>query len=296
VETAPLLAPERVVRHIEWRVVRRLEGILQGDFRTLLRGSGTDFLDLRDYEWGDDVRHIDWNVTARMNELFIRDFMEDRELTAWLLLDRSPSMAFGAAGRTKEHVLTELTAAFGQLLTRGGNRIGAVIYDGEREWTIPPRQGRFQVLTLLRELLHPVGGGTGTDLGKLLTSATRLVRRRSLVVVISDFISAPGWERPLAQLTRHHEVVAIRIVDPREYELPDAGFLYVQDAESGEQLLVDSSDPELRRRLRAAAEEQDLSVRQAVNRARVRLHVVSTEDDLLRALLAMAESGRGRRR
>jgi uncharacterized protein (DUF58 family) len=296
VETTPLLAPERVLRHIEWRVTRRLEGILQGDFRTLLRGSGTDFLDLRDYEWGDDVRHIDWNVTARMNELFVRDFMEDRELTAWLLLDRSPSMAFGLADRTKEHVLCELAAAFGQLLTRGGNRIGAVVYDGEKEWTIQPRQGRFQVLALLRELLREVEGGNGTDLGKLLTSATRLIRRRSLVVVISDFISEPGWERPLAQLSRRHEVVAIRIVDPREYELPEAGFLYVQDAESGEQLLVDSSDPELRRRLREAAEEQDAAIRQGVTRARVRLHLVSTEDDLMRALLRMAEAGKGPRR
>ena len=135
-ETSPLRAPERVLRRIEWQVLRRLEGVLQGEFRTLLRGSGTDFLDLRDYEWGDDVRHIDWNVTARMNELFIRDFMEDRELTAWLLLDRSPSMAFGVAERTKERGSCELAMAFGQLLTRGGNRVGAVIYDGEKEWTI----------------------------------------------------------------------------------------------------------------------------------------------------------------
>jgi len=277
-------------------VLSRLEGMLQGDFRTLLRGSGTDFLGLRDYEWGDDVRHIDWNVTARTNELFVREFMEDRELTAWLLLDRSPSMAFGVAERTKERVLCELAAAFGQLLTRGGNRIGAVIYDGEKEWTIPPRQGRYQVLTLVRELLRPVNGGTGTDLAKLLNTATRLVRGRSLVVVISDFISEPGWERPLLRLTERHEVVAIRIVDPREYELPEAGFLYVQDAESGEQLLVDSSDPELRRRLHEAAGEQDEMLRHAVARARVRLHVVSTEDDLLQALLRIAEPGRGLRR
>jgi uncharacterized protein (DUF58 family) len=296
VEAAPLLAPERVLRRIEWQVLRRLEGMLQGDFRTLLRGSGTDFLGLRDYEWGDDVRHIDWNVTARTNELFVREFMEDRELTAWLLLDRSPSMAFGVAERTKERVLGELAAAFGQLLTRGGNRIGAVIYDGEKEWTIPPRQGRYQVLTLVRELLRPVNGGTGTDLAKLLNTATRLVRGRSLVVVISDFISEPGWERPLLRLTERHEVVAIRIVDPREYELPEAGFLYVQDAESGEQLLVDSSDPELRRRLHEAAGEQDEMLRHAVARARVRLHVVSTEDDLLQALLRIAEPGRGLRR
>lgn len=295
-ETAPLLAPERVLRRIEWQVLRRLEGVLQGDFRTLLRGSGTDFLDLRDYEWGDDVRHIDWNVTARMNELFVRDFMEDRELSAWLLLDRSPSMAFGVAERTKERVLCELAAAFGQLLTRGGNRVGAVIYDGSKEWAVPPRQGRFQVLTLLRELLRPVDGGTETDLARLLSTATRLLRRRSLVVVISDFISEPGWEPLLMRLTERHEVVAVRIVDPREYELPDAGFLYVQDAESGEQLLVDSSDPELRRRLHEVSVEQDERIRRAVARAGVRLHVVSTDDDLMRALVRMAESGRGRRR
>lgn len=295
-ETAPLLAPERVLRRIEWKVIRRLEGRLQGEFHTLLRGNGTDFLDLRDYEWGDDVRHIDWNVTARMDELFVRDFMEDRELTAWLLLDRSRSMAFGTVERTKERVLCELAAALGQLFVRGGNRVGAVIYDGRHEWSIPPRQSRNQVLALVRELLRPLSGGPVTDLGKLLDTAARLARRRSLVVLISDFISEPGWERPLLRLTQRHEVVAVRLVDPRESELPEAGLLFVQDAESGEQLLVDSSDPELRRRLLAAAQERDESIRHAVARARARLHVVSTEDDLLSALVRMAEPGRGPRR
>ncbi len=240
-------------------MIRRLDGRLQGDYHTLLRGEGTDFLDLRSYEWGDDVRHIDWNVTARMDELFVRDFMEDRELTAWLLLDRSRSMAFGPVGRTKERVLCELAATFGQLLVRGGNRLGAIVYDGEHRRTIPPRQGRNQVLALVRELLRPVGRGPTTDLNELLESAARLVRRRSLVVLISDFISEPGWERSLLRLTERHEVVAVRLVDPREYELPDAGLLFVEDAETGEQLLVDSSDPELRRRLRAAADEHDES-------------------------------------
>ena len=155
-DTAAGLTPERVLRRLEWQVIRRLDGRLQGDYRTLLRGHGTDFRDLREYEWGDDVRHIDWNVTARMDELFVREFMEDRELTAWLLLDRSRSMAFGAVERTKELVLCELAATLGQLLVRGGNRIGAVVYDGDRQWTIPPRQGRNQVLALVRELLRPV--------------------------------------------------------------------------------------------------------------------------------------------
>ena len=223
----------------------------------------------------------------------MREFMEDRELTAWLLLDRSRSMAFGAVERTKERVLCELAATFAQLLVRGGNRVGAIVYDGERQWTIPPRQGRYQVLALVRELLRPVSGGPATDLSRLLDTAARVVRRRSLVVLISDFISEPGWERPLLRLTERHEVVAVRLVDPREYELPDAGLLYVEDAETGEQLLVDSSDPELRRRLRAAAEAQDETIRRAVAQARADLHVVSTEDDLVSAFVRMARSGRG---
>jgi uncharacterized protein (DUF58 family) len=296
VDPAPFLTPERVLRRLEWKVLRRLDGRLQGAYHTLLRGNGTDFLDLRSYEWGDDVRHIDWNVTARMDELFVREFMEDREVTAWLLLDRSPSMAFGAVQRTKERVLCDLAATFGQLFVRGGNRVGVIMYDGENHWTMPPRQGRNQVLALVRELLRPVNGGTATDLARLLNTAARLVRRRSLIVLISDFISEPGWERPLLRLTERHEVVAVRLVDPREYLLPDAGLLFVQDAETGEQLLVDSSDPQLRRRLQALAEEQDEHIRRGVAQAAVDLHLVSTEDDLLSAFVRMAESRRGRHR
>jgi uncharacterized protein (DUF58 family) len=296
VDTAPLLTPERVLRRLEWQVVRRLEGRLQGTYHTLLRGNGTDFLDLRAYAWGDDVRYIDWNVTARMDELFVREFMEDRELTAWLLLDRSRSMAFGALDRTKEVVLCELAATFGQLLVRTGNRVGAILYDGEHQWTMPPRQGRNQVLALIKELLTPVSGGAVTDLGKLLDAAARIVRRRSLVVLISDFISEPGWERPLLRLTERHEVVAVRLVDPREYELPDAGLLFVEDAETGEQMLVDTSDPKLRRRLAAVGEQHDASVQRGVTQARVDLHTVSTEDDLVSAFVRMAESRQTRRR
>jgi uncharacterized protein (DUF58 family) len=296
VDPAPQVTPERVLHRLEWQVIRRLEGRLQGDYRTLLRGQGIDFRGLRDYEWGDDVRYIDWNVTARMDELFVREFTEDRELTAWLLLDRSRSMAFGPAGRTKEQVLYELAATFGRLLVRGSNRVGAIVYDGVGCWTLPPRQGRNQVLALVRELLRPVPAGSVTDLSQLLDTAARLARRRSLVVVISDFLSVPGWERPLLRLTERHEVVAVRLVDAREYELPDAGLLFVEDAETGEQLLVDSSNPELRRRLLAVAREQDEAIRHAVTRAQVRLHVVSTEDDLVRAFVRMAAKGRGPRR
>ncbi|MCL2394131.1 MAG: DUF58 domain-containing protein [Acidimicrobiaceae bacterium] len=296
VDTAPLLTPEQVLRRVEWKVLRHLEGRLQGDYHTLLRGQGTDFRDLRDYEWGDDVRHIDWNVTARMDQLFVREFMEDRELTAWLLLDRSRSMAFGPEDRTKEQVLRELGATFAQLLVRSSNRIGAILYDGRELRTVPAGQGRRQVLTLVDHLLKPMEGGTLTDLSKLLELADRVIRRRSLVVLISDFISEPGWEQPLLRLTERHEVVAVRLVDPREYELPDAGWLFVQDAENGEQLLVDTSNREFRNRLRAAATEQEETIRRGAARARAHLHHVSTEDDLVSAFVRMADSARRHRR
>jgi uncharacterized protein (DUF58 family) len=294
--SAPL-TPERVLRRLEWQVVRRLDGRLQGDYRTALRGHGTDYLDLREYEPGDDVRHIDWNVTARMDTVFVREFTEDRELTAWLLLDRSASMTFGAAGRTKAVLAAEVAATFAQLLVRGGNRVAAILFDNEVQELIPPRLGRDQVLVLLRSLVGPVASrGTVTDLSRLLDLGARTLRRRSLVVIVSDFISEPNWQRPLLRLSARHEVVAVRVLDPREFDLPDAGLLVVQDAETGEQLLVDSSDPELRRRLHAAGVARDEAVRRSAAGAGVDLYTVSTEDDLVSAFVRMAESRRARRR
>ena len=220
---------------------------MQGSYRTAFRGTGTDFLDLREYVPGDDVRHIDWNVTARMDTPFVRQYSEDRDLTAWLLLDRSQSMGFGPIDRPKELVLCELATTFARLLTRGGNRVGAMLFDDEITETLPPRSSRNHVLALTRSLLSaPTTKGSLTDLTGVLEHTLGAVRRRSLVIVISDFIVAPGWERPLLQLTERHEVVAIRLLDPREYELPDAGVIVVEDLETGEQLVVDSSDVEFR--------------------------------------------------
>jgi uncharacterized protein (DUF58 family) len=291
------LTPDRVLRRLEWRVIRRLDGRLQGDYRTLIRGQGTDFRDLREYEPGDDVRHVDWNVSARMDALYVREYTEDRELTAWLLLDRSPSMGFGPVDRTKERLLCDFTTTIARLLIRNGNRVGALVDDNNALRTIPPRQGRDQVLLLLRDLLGPAEPtGAVTDLSRLLERAARVIKRRSLVVLASDFISEPGWERPLARLNERHEVVAVRLFDPREYELPDAGLIAVQDAETGEQLLVDSSDPEFRRRLRLAGEERAIAARDASRRAGVDLHVISTDDDLVEAFVRIVESRKRHRR
>jgi uncharacterized protein (DUF58 family) len=296
VTAASSLTPDRVLHRLEWHVIRRLDGRLQGNYRTLFRGVGTDFRDLRDYEPGDDVRHIDWNVTARMDAPFIRQYAEERELTAWLLLDRSPSMSFGRVDRPKELVLCELAATIARLLTRGGNRVGAILYDNEIEATLAPRPGRNQVLTLTRTLLRPPQQrGTVTALGGLLETALGVIRRRSLVVVVSDFISEPGWERPLLQLTERNEVVAIRLVDPNEFALPDAGMIVVEDAESGEQLLIDSSDPVFRQRLKAAGEAREAELQAATARAGVVLHDVGTDEDLVTALVRIVESRRRRR-
>ena len=197
-----------------------------------------------------------------MDTPFVRQYSEDRELSAWLLLDRSPSMGFGPIDRPKELVLAELATTIARLLTRTGNRVGAMLFDNGIERTLPPRSSRDQVLALARVLLEPARPDRAvTDLSGALEAALGVVRRRSLVVVISDFITAPGWERPLLQLAERNEVVAIRLVDPREYELPDAGVIVVEDAETGEQLTVDSSDAEFRHRLREAGEAREAELR-----------------------------------
>jgi uncharacterized protein (DUF58 family) len=292
------LRPERLLRQLEWRVIRRLDGRLQGDYRTLFRGTGVDFTDLREYEPGDDLRHIDWNVTARMDTLYVREYVEDREVTAWLLLDRSASMGFGPVDRQKSLVLAEIATTIAHILTRGGNRVGAALFDGDIS-TIPPGQGRNQVLRISHALLRPPTGSPSkdtTDLSRLLTAALGLARRRSGLVIVSDFISKPGWEKPLALLARRHDVVALQVVDPRESELPPVGMVYVEDAETGEQIFVDTDDPVFRERLAAGARERQQALVAAARRSGTEIHQVATDDDLVRALTRVSELRRRRRR
>ncbi len=288
--------PDRLLQRLEWRVLKRLDGRMQGDYRTFLHGQGIDVAELREYEYGDDVRHIDWNVSARMDSPFVRTYLEDRELTAWLLLDRTPSMTFGLTERPKSAVLVELASALARLLSRGGNQVGALLLNGSAVATIAPRTGRNHVLRIAQQLMKPVDPGpTATDLSMFLATANRTIPRRSLVIVVSDFISAPGWERDLAALTRRHEVVAIHLRDPRESEIPDAGLIVIEDAETGELLSVDTSDPEFRMRFREAAEQNQASLQMLTRQARVELHPVSTEDDLVEALVRIVDRRRRRR-
>jgi len=292
-------APDRLLRRLEWRLGRRLDGRLQGAYRTVWHGTGVDFTDLRAYTAEDDVRHIDWNVTARLDEPFVRQYTEDREMTAWLVVDRSASMRFGRAAG-KESVATELAVALGRLVTGSGNRIGAILYDNGAHQVVPPRAGRDQVRRIARELLRtPAGGGPAatTDLAAMLRlAASTTAQRRSLVFVMSDFIGEPDWDRPLARLTHRHEVVVIRVVDPSELDLPDLGLILVEDAETGEQLLVDTSDPLLRGRLAAQVGAREQALADGMRRAGVDAHRITTDQDLLSALVDMVRrSGRRRR-
>jgi uncharacterized protein (DUF58 family) len=290
--------PERILQRLEWKVIRRLDGLLQGDYRTLFYGDGLDFTDLREYQAQDDIRHIDWNVTARMNNLYVRQYVEDREVTAWFLVDLSPSMAFGPLERSKKTVLIDLVTTLARLLTRNGNRVGAILYNNRVERTIPPRGGRNQVLRLAHDLLRekdtPIQAMT--DLNVLLHAGLNTFKRRSLVFVVSDFISQPGWQRALSLLNRRHELVGIRLWDPREVELPDAGLIVVEDSETGEQIFVETSDPIFRRRFFEAAERRESILKENLNRAGVDLFAISTEEELVSAIVRMAALRKKRRR
>jgi uncharacterized protein (DUF58 family) len=334
VVTTPL-TPERVLRRLEWRVIRRLDGRLQGDYRTLFRGAGIDVADLREYQPGDDLRHIDWNVTARMDTPYVREYLEEREITAWLLIDRSASMGFGPVDRRKHLVSAEIAATLAQLLARGGNQIGAVLFDRRIERTIPPGHGRNQVLRILSHLLQdappqepPAGGRRtdggrrpdddaparrpwlrlrssrpeptpdpprGTDLSLPLRATLGIARRRSLVVVVSDFLSEPGWEGPLGRLARRHDVLALQVVDRREFQLPAVGMIYVEDAETGEQIFVDTDDVGFRRRLEVEADARQAGFVSAVRSAGTDLFTITTDEDLVRALARISDLRRVRR-
>lgn len=285
-------APEQVLRRLEWTVLRRLDGLLHGDYRSLFRGEGVDLADLREYRYADDVRHIDWNVTARLQVPYVREYHEDRELAAWFVLDLSGSVDFGSGAAKKLAIATEFTAVLARVLTRRGNRVGAILYGNEVEAVMPPRSGRTQVLHLMSRMdKRPAAAarGPGTDLRALISTALQVVRRRALVFVVSDFISAPGWDQPLAQLGQRSEVVAIRLIDPLERAMPDLGLVLMQDAETGEQLYVDTGDAGFRRRFEAAAQAREEALFAAFGNAGVDALELATDDDLVATVVRFAE-------
>jgi uncharacterized protein (DUF58 family) len=291
-------APERRLDRLDWTVVRRLDGLLQGDYRTLFKGHGLDLADIREYAVGDDVRHIDWNVTARLDAPYVREYLEDREISAQFLLDLSPSVDFGTVERRKRDLVLDFTAVLARLLTRHGNRVGATMYGSRVERAIPARGGRVQVLRLLNEIERRprLERAPLTSLSDLLDAGLRSLKRRSLVFVVSDFFSAAGWEDRLVRMSRRHETLAVRLIDPRESDLPDIGPVVLTDSETGEQLRVDTHDGRFRTRFSEAAARREERLAAAFTRAGVDVLVLRTDEDLVRAIVRFAYQRKHRAR
>jgi uncharacterized protein (DUF58 family) len=228
----------------------------------------------------------------------VRVFTEDREMAAWFLLDLSPSVDFGSTDQRKRHVSTEFVAVLARMLTRHGNRVGALLYGSGVDTVLPARGGRMHVLQLLHTMqTRPLAAAQGsTRLHELLQSGAATVRRRSTVFVVSDFISEPGWEKPLGLLAQRHEVVAVRLLDPMELELPDLGLIPIRDAETGEQMLVDTHDAGFRRRFARIAAQREADLRQSFLRAGVDTLELSTSDDLVQAVMRFADLRKRRSR
>jgi len=292
--------PERILQRLDWQVIRRLDGLLQGDYRSLFYGYGVDFADLREYQPEDDIRYIDWNVTARMDAPYVRQYAEDREITAWFLLDLSPSVDFGTAGNQKRAMMVDFVTTMARVLTRHGNRIGAMLATGGNriQHTIPARGGRMQVLRLVNDLLKQprLNHAPFTDLTPLLRGGLNAIKRRSVVFVVSDFICEPGWERPLKLLNQRHEVLVVRLWDQHEVEIPDIGPVMIEDSETGEQLYVDTHDLKFRQRFKEAALQREAHLTEAFKRSGVDALSLSTGEDMVRAIVRFAKLRQQRRK
>jgi len=265
----------RRVRRLEIRTRRLVEESLAGSYHSVFRGRGMEFAEVREYVAGDDVRTIDWNVSARMGHPFVKKFTEERELTVVLAVDASASGRFGTAPSTKMQLAAEISALLAFSAIRNNDRVGLLLFTDRTEMFLPPRKGREHGLRVLRELLAIDPVGHGTDIDAALQYLQRVVRKRAVVFVVSDFQDR-GFDRTLRVLARKHDVVAISIVDPREEQLPPVGLLSVVDPETGAVGLIDAGSAKVRRAYQAQAEQQRRELRETVRRNGVELLELST--------------------
>ena len=245
------------IRRIEIRTRKIVNNLFSGEYQSVFKGQGMEFDEVREYQFGDDVRLIDWNVTARMGSPYIKKFCEERELTVMLVVDASASGEFGTFEQMKGEIAVEICALLAFSAIKNNDRVGLLIFTDRIEKFVPPKKGRSHVLRVIRELLYFRPEGRGTDIANALDYMNKVIRRRSVVFVISDFL-AEGWERPLQVANKKHDTVAIALSDPREKSLPDVGLIELEDAETGEVLLLDTSSPELRKEFAKEARKASL--------------------------------------
>ncbi len=266
---ARLISPEILhqVRRIELGTRRLVESLFSGEYRSVFRGQGIEFAETRAYEQGDDYRAIDWNVSARMGHPYVKTFVEERELTVLLVVDRSRSLEFGNPV-SKSNLAVEVAAVLALAAARHNDRVGAVIFSQGIDHVVRPAKGRRHALRVIRDLLAFEPSTNGTDLASALAYSGKLLRHRSIVAVMSDF-RASNWEQPLRRLSIKHEVVAISIEDPREASLPDCGWVELEDLETGRKMLVDTSNPAFRLEAQMAEEQRRLRRARALAQAKV---------------------------
>ncbi len=279
------------IRRIQIRTRTILESGIVGAYHAVFKGRGMEFAEVREYEPGDDVRTIDWNVTARMNATYVKKFVEERDLTLLLLVDVSGSQRFGSRYLVKRDLAAELAAVLAFSAVANHDRVGAVLFTDRIEGFVPPGRGRDHALRIVRDLLAKEPVGHGTEIAGALRFARQVMKRRGIVAVISDF-QDNDWERALGILRRRHDVVAIHLWDPREVDLPPAGVIALADPETGRLLIVDTSDPLVRRRLRAATLDV---AREVFRRTRVDVLPLSTAESYERPLAAFFKDRERRR-
>lgn len=287
----PPIPPELLqkIRRIEIRARRLVANLFLGEYHSVFRGRGLEFSEVREYQPGDDVRSIDWNVTARMGTPYVKKYVEERELTVLLVVDVSASETFGTGAQTKGEVAAEVAALLAFAAVANNDRIGLLTFSDRIEKFVPPRKGSQHVLRIVRELLYARPQGRGTDIAGALAYLTRVARRRSIIFLISDFLDR-GFEGALRLAGQRHDLVAISLTDPRELSLPPLGLLEMEDAETGQPLLLDTEDRETRRQYALAAAQRREERQQLLRSMAVDEVAITTERSYVQPLMAFFQA------
>jgi uncharacterized protein (DUF58 family) len=273
------------IRRIEIRTRHKVEDLFAGSYLSVFKGRGIEFDEVRPYQAGDDVRAVDWNVTARMGELYVKRFIEERELTVLLMVDVSGSQDFGSVGRFKREAVAEMAALLAFAASRNNDKVGLLLFSDHVEKYFPPRKGRRHILRLVRELLTFQPAGRGTDLQAALDYANRTLKRRGVAFLLSDFQDDPeAYRKALNVAGRRHDLVAIDMHDPLEKSIAPVGLVVLEDAETGELMEVDTADPAWRQAFSARQTQLDTAKRQVLNGAKVDRIDLETPDDFINAL------------
>jgi len=272
------------VRRIEISTRGLVNEVFSGEYHSVFKGRGMTFSEVREYQYGDDIRSIDWNVTARTGSPFVKVYEEERELTVVLAVDVSASGNFGTRERFKGEVAVELSAVLAFSAIKNNDKIGLILFSDRIEKFVPPRKGRRHVLRVLRELLYHRPQGRGTDIGGALEYLTRVVPRRAVVFLVSDF-TGNGFHRPLAVAGKRHDLIAVRMGDPRETEVPPMGFVELEDPETGDRLVVNTSDREFRKAFRAGTDDARDELDRIFRRSQVDVIDVQTGEPYVEPLM-----------